>query len=376
MKTLLTATFTVGAALALSAGSAASAAETVIKNRSIGYIWYEEYRGIYETPDHKECPDGFNTGPTEQIPQWTPGGNKTVLGTQLDFEGEVLFPGTSEDRFPFHLVQGKTSYGLNLDGKVGPNDFTSPEGVPGIDNQFYRVMGCVFNYRREGNTSINFPLWRSRQRYNAYVIELTDVDSLVSDPDVTVTTYRGGEYLLTDATGNGFLPGGTQTIDTRWGKKYIQKFHGKIEGGVLTSEAKDLVIPNGSSVQPRDGMPDIQYYDMRFSLKLSETDAVGFLAGYVDIESFIIHSHKTRSTVLQMYGRSSLPSIYRQMLKFADGHPDPVTGANTAISSAIDVKFKQVFVKHSPGDGMVSAIDTPKTLASASIAGMSLAPGP
>jgi len=40
------------------------------------------------------------------------------------------------------------------------------------------------------------------------VIELTDVDSLVNDPDVTVTTYRGTDTLLTDATGNGFLPGG------------------------------------------------------------------------------------------------------------------------------------------------------------------------
>ena len=366
LPVLRSATFALGAALALGAGSSASAGETALRNRSIGYVMYHENRSIFETPDKKECPDGFNTGPAEQVPLWTPGGNKTVLDTQLSYEGEVLFPGTSEDRFPFHYVQGSVGLGLNLDGKVGPNDFTSPDGDRGIDNQFYRVMGCVYNYRHDGNTSINFPRWRSQFPYNIYVIELTDVDSLVNDPDVTVTTYRGTDNLLSDATGNGFLPGGSQTIDMRWGKKFIQKFRGKIVDGVLTTEAKDLVMPTGSFFTARDGIPDILYRDMRFSLKLTDTDAAGYMGGYVDVENWIIHSYKTRSTPLQIYGQRSLPSIYRAMRKMADGHPDPETGANTAISTALDVKFKQVFIKHP--EGMASTDGKPNTFAGAASA--------
>jgi len=41
----------------------------------------------------------------------------------------------------------------------------------------------------------------------------------------------------------------------------------------------------------------------------ADTDAVGYMGGYVDIENWIIHSYKTRSTPLQIYGQSSLPSI-------------------------------------------------------------------
>ena len=37
--------------------------------------------------------------------------------------------------------EGKISYGLNLDGRIGPNDFTSPEGEKGVDNNMFRAIG-------------------------------------------------------------------------------------------------------------------------------------------------------------------------------------------------------------------------------------------
>jgi hypothetical protein len=36
------------------------------------------------------------------------------------------------------------------------------------------------------------------------------------------------------------------------------------------------------------------------------------------------------------------------MRRLADGYPDPKTGVNTAISSAVTVKFAQVFARHPP----------------------------
>lgn len=218
--------------------------------------------------------------------------------------------------------------------------------MAGIDNQLYRVLGCVRNYRKEGNTSFITQVWRARTAYNVYLIELSGVDDLSNDDAVTVTTYRGLHPLITDATGNSFIAGGTQTVDMRWGKKFIQTFHGKITNGVLTTEGKDASIPSGSNIQPRDGIPDLLYRDMRFSLKLTPTDAEGFIGGYVDIDSWMIHSAKTRAEPLQAFGNTSLPSIYRAMRKLADAHPDPKDGHNTAISAALDVKFKQVFVRH------------------------------
>jgi len=40
------------------------------------------------------------------------------------------------------------------------------------------------------------------------------------------------------------MAGGSQSVDTRWGKKLIRQLHGKIVNGVLTTEPiPDLVIP-------------------------------------------------------------------------------------------------------------------------------------
>ena len=44
-------------------------------------------------------------------------------------------------------ITSRSAIGLNLDGKVGPNDFIGPEGEKGIDNQLYRVLGCVAHFR-------------------------------------------------------------------------------------------------------------------------------------------------------------------------------------------------------------------------------------
>ena len=56
-------------------------------------------------------------------------------------------------------VQGGTASGINLDGtsdghptanSCAHGKFSSPSGAPAVDNQFYRVMGCVPGYRPGG----------------------------------------------------------------------------------------------------------------------------------------------------------------------------------------------------------------------------------
>lgn len=51
---------------------------------------------------------------------------------------------------------------------------------------------------------------------------------------------------------------------------------------------------------------------------------------------------KNWSTHHQSYGRSSAPSIYKAMRRLADAEPDARTGANRAISGALEVNFTQV----------------------------------
>ena len=344
------------------AGSAAAEDDTgaALKNRTIGYALTHHYWAVYQTPGGKtECPQGMNDGPREQFKLLFPdnGEKRTLLDTHLARESEVWFPTTSKEPYPFHEATGKIAIGLNLDGEVGASDFESPDGEKGIDNQLYRALGCINNYRGPDGTAYHFEN-KYLQQYgvNRLMIELTDVDSLTNDDDVTVTTYRGLDGLLTDATGKDFIPGGTQRVDARWGKQYIQHFNGKIVDGILTTGVADLDIPWSVTFET-SGIHSMR--DIRFHLRLTPNGADGLMAGYADVQDWYYHLTAGWSTHHQSYGQESSPSLYRALRRLADAYPDPETGDNTAISSAIDVKFTQVFIVH-PSQEVASKEDQPQ----------------
>src|SRR5436190_12929390 len=169
--------------------SGAFAADAALQNRSIGYVMTTEYKAIYDTKDGKqECPTGLNEGPREQFKDQFPekaGVKYKLTDTQLKRESDVWWPTTKPDQFAYKYAVGKIAFGLNLDGKVGPNDFTSPEldGEKGIDDNLQIAWGCTENYRSTSYNLGAFNNWR-KYAYNIIVLELTDVDSLQNDDDV------------------------------------------------------------------------------------------------------------------------------------------------------------------------------------------------
>jgi hypothetical protein len=239
---------------------------------------------------------------------------------------------------------------LNLDGKVDANDFDSPEGEHGIDNELYRINGCIAGYRAGGAFAHFENLFMKSSEDSRVLIEITGVDDLSNDDDVTITTYRGLDNLLTDATGDAFVPGGTQRIDMRWGKRYISKAKARIKDGTLLSEPMDtLLIPWGRGVSYQYQV----FRGARFELKLTPQTAEGLLAGYADVDSYTLRKNEGWSTHHQSYGQFSSITQHQAMERRADGYPDPKTGRNTAISSAMRVKFTQVFIQR-PDQELVS----------------------
>ncbi len=278
--------------------------------------------------------------------------NATVVDTQLMLETKTWLTSPEPEGFVFKEIVGPTSYGLNLDGKVGANNFTSPTGEKGIDNQLYRALGCVIGFRGPDGVEYIFENKAIAQsRYNRTMIEITGVDSLVNDDDVKVTIYRGLDRLLTDATGNKVMPGGSQRVDERWGRKLIQTIPGKIKDGVLTTQpAKQMIIPWMNL-----GVPTFQLIrDMRFQLKLTPTGAEGLIAGYADVDIWYKQLIRNDSTHHLSNGQISGISLYKALRRLADAYPDSKTGANTAISSALDVKMVQVYI-NSPAPKTMTA---------------------
>lgn len=336
--------------LAVTAGAADDSPPIAPVDGRIGYAMTNLFWAVYQTDDAKEeCPNGFNDGPREQFAELYPNTSEvTVEDSQLKQEIATWHPTTEPDGFPFHEVQGKYSWGLDLDGEVGANDFVHPDGTPGIDNEVYRAVGCVIGFR--GPDGVEF-IFQDKaiidERFNRMMIELTGVDSLEDDPHVEVAMYRGMDRLLTDGTGLKVMAGGSQRVDNRWGAKLVRRTTGRIANSVLTTE------PIGEFVMPWQNLsvPTFQTFrDMRLKLDLTPTNADGVLAGYTDVDTWYKQLIRNDSTHHLSNGQISGISLYKALRRLADAYPDPQSGDNTAISTALNVKMVQVFVVHPPED--------------------------
>ncbi len=330
----------------LIAASSSFGQEARLKNGTIGYVMTDLFWAVYQTPDAKEeCPKGFNSGPREQFTALFPDHESmTVEETQLRQEIETWHPTAHPDGFPYHDVEGDLSWGLNLDGEISANDFTHPSGEQGIDNEVYRAVGCIIGFR--GPLGVEYIFQNKAildERYNRMMIELTGVDNLQNDEEVTVNLYRGLDTLLTDATGLKAMAGGSQRIDTRWGASLMRHTTGKIVDGTLTTEPiNEMVMPWMNL-----GVKSIHIFrDMRLQLKLTDTGAEGLVAGYADVDTWHKQLIRNDSTHHLSNGEISGISLYKALRRLADGHPDMETAENTSISTALDVKMVQVFIVH------------------------------
>lgn len=350
-RTLLGALSCCAAMAAVMAGArpATASQDIGMPNGTIAYAMVSLYWGIHQTPDGKqECPQGLNIlGPREQFKVMFPdnGHERNLADTQLKYEIDTFFPSTEPDRFPYHDAGGAVAPGMNLDDEVGPNDFTSPEGEQGIDNQLFRAIGCNPIYRGPEGP---FYYYDSRhvvtERYNRTLVEVKGIDSLVDDNDVQVNIFRGLDRLLTDATGETVMPGGSQRIDTKFGAKFIQHLRGRIVDGVLTTEPTTIIFPFATFGTPMD----ITMKAARIRMKLGPEKAQSLIGGYVDVEDWYSQIVRSKPTHHQSYGQLSSPSLYKALRRLADAYADPKTGANTAISTAIQSDFVQVFLVRPP----------------------------
>ncbi len=114
------------------------------KDGRIGYALSYLFFAMYQSPDPKsDCPHGYNIGPRGQFTAlFPPGKPHTVAESQLSQEIKTWHPDGTPDTFSFYEPVGNKAYGLNLDGKVGPNDYMSPEGEAGLTISCFEHSGA------------------------------------------------------------------------------------------------------------------------------------------------------------------------------------------------------------------------------------------
>jgi hypothetical protein len=256
-------------------------------------------------------------------------------------------------------VQGRFANGMNLDGtedgaatpktckhqKFEGANVDKAGGDKAVDNQLYRVLGCLKGYRGKGHAAFISAYINERMRtegMRTYLIEISGMDPAKTDQDVEVGIYVGADALVPDA-GTGAQFDTTQRInkDTRW----HNHVHAKIKDGVLTTDVFTLNLLGDPM-----WIPEFRFRDARLRLAFQPDGSLkGDVGGYLDTDS--VYFNSVKSPLNETVSSGNCPATYYAIKRLADGYPDPKTGECTFISTAFAIDAVPAFLVHPPGEG-------------------------
>lgn len=267
------------------------------------------------------------------------------------------------ERPMIRTVKSPNAWGFDLDGDKGKGsendegcaqeDFTTPTGESGIDNQEYRVMGCMATYRGEQGLKSEYETG-TRQFFLSgewtQVILVRGIDSMEHDPEVEVIYANTPDRPAVDST-NRILPGSSFTISEKPPRRR-NVLKGRIDNGVLTTDPADIKL---AQTWGQGGARDIRgnrtIYDLRkgrLRLELqNDGSALGMLGGYRPAFDLI------QSPAIGGAGAGTTAGIdcagqLRTLLHHADGIKDPKTGKCTGVSTAYRIEAMPAFVNDVP----------------------------
>lgn len=244
--------------------------------------------------------------------------------------------------------------GAATPGACPHQDFIGPQGERGVDNQFFRVIGCTRSYQSTGPS-------------NGFVVEmltgswgilltLSGIDDLRNDDSVEVGLFASGDPIQLSPTREP-LPYATYAMDQD--PRFRAKTRGRIKEGVLTTDPVDVRFRNViNSLRLERPLRHA-----RLRATISENGVLeGYLGGYAPVEEmydlqFGFRNGKTVAGELAPLKLRLLTSngaarvlghtctgIYYSLYKHADGDPDPQSGRCTSISVQYRIKAIPAFV--------------------------------
>jgi len=335
-----------------------------------GYVmarWSEALPKI----DPGECPEGLNVTEEDYYPeQWATfmAARKQIhaAGGYLRFDDDRLPPDACQDPLSqsdpgFLTLDGPaTVHGLDLDGvdtrradsaaaSCAHDDFAGHGGETGIDNQYWRLMGCIRGYRpREQMDRLFESNSKITEGGYAVLLEISGMDDLKNDDEIEVQLLSANVPATVDASG-GIMQ--NVSVPVHENPRYHNPVaKGKIVDGILTSEPVDVRI------KEKQQTSDNEYWlrDARIRAEVLEDGSVkGVVGAYWDATNLFSFTNEQNIGDDRPQGRNAAwfrgfmcSGFYHAMSRVADGHPDPETGRCTSISAAILFDAVPAFVIH------------------------------
>lgn len=306
-----------------------------------------------------DCPAGTNpeidwvkvlmrAGYTEAEARWlrdpaNPSREPNHGQNQMAFRGQnrenvYIQPWTTPDPGMVE-VTGKLGEGFDLDGKPS-NGFTSPDGAKGIDNQYYRALGCAKSYRGPPRLSSGAISTNDSMRNGAWTMLVTlhgEGKDPMNDSNVSVGFYMSDDKIVKDGNGE-VSPDYTFRIRP---SKLEGVFKAKSSKGVITTikPMPEVWMHDAGSTR------DLQLLQARLNLRITEDGALeGLVGGYRPWQPVYDALVNSRGTVVEVLGWIQLPAVYYALKRNADYSPAGANGQKSHISYAMRVHALPAFV--------------------------------
>jgi hypothetical protein len=361
----------------------AHAESQFLKNGAAGFVVSDiKYALAPDADKSGACPRGMSKNVVE-IYGMTPNGKRRKGETEGDFSkrlereaGELvkasdgknlcMNPEAGSPDPHFQTVQrsdmpvdgidldGNDSNGAPTSGMCPHQDFVSLTGERGVDNQFYRVVGCSRSFQSNGMSN-GFATEMLTGSWGI-LLTLNGVDDLRNDDSVEVGLFANADPIQLSPNRE-VLGFATYAIDQD--PRFRARTRGRIKDGVLTTDPVDVrfhhVVNSLRLERP------LRHAVLRATI--SEAGVLeGYLGGYAPVEEMYDVQFGFRNgkkgadelgpLALRMHtgvGAARVlgytcPGVYYSLYKYADGDPDPQSGRCTSISVQYRIKAINAFV--------------------------------
>jgi hypothetical protein len=352
---------------ALTASTALSALPSLAHaawTKSFAVEWYEPamYYGAKEgvIDPGTDCPKGSNHEPdwikvmtdagyTKDEALWlrdpaNPTRSPINGQNQMAFRGKdranvYIHPTSTAESGDFLPVTGTIAEGVNLDGddKTG---FTSPTGAKGIDNNFYKALGCWKTYRgppRKSSGALQFNDSMREGSWTVLIVVTGKGADPMNDKDVTVGFYSSNDKLVKD--GNGEVAR-DYTFAVAPHAKFEAILKGRVsKGHITTDSAPEIWIRDPGYAREQ------QLLKAKADLQIQPDGSLkGFLGGYRPWQAVYDGWVVARGPVIESLTWVRLPDVYYALQRYADYSPTGPKGEKTHISSAMRIEAVPAFV--------------------------------
>lgn len=342
-------------------------------------MYFGGYTGI-EGPG-SDCPQGVNpeldwvevlvkAGYTREEAEWlrnpaNPSRNPSHGQNQMAFRGEGRANVyTNPESYPdpgLYPMAGNVAEGLNLDGNTDTG-MVSPDGEPGIDNTFYKALGCWKTYRGPERLSSGAMQFNDSMRNGSWTMVIVvsgEGDDPQNDNNVMVGFYMSEDNLVKGGDGN---ISSHYTFRIQPHAKYEGVFPARTVNGVIESrEAVTATLRDPAYTR------DLELLEAQIKLEMKDDGTLrGYVGGYRPWLPVYEAWVNARGPVIESLTWVELPAVYYALQRSADYHPSATAAEeNTHISYALRIDALEAFVMTPDASEVATQVVSYKDLAPA-----------